>query len=72
MFLAMNAEVAAAYKEDEETHVQAASIVLKLRGMGISDRAVLRAIETVPRSLFVPEKWRHHAYSDHELPIECG
>jgi protein-L-isoaspartate(D-aspartate) O-methyltransferase len=72
MFLAMSAEVAAAYKEDEETHVQAASIVLKLRGMGISDRAVLRAIETVPRSLFVPEKWRHHAYSDHELPIECG
>lgn len=68
----MRAEPALAYEEDEETHVQAASIVLKLRGLGISDRAVLKAIETVPRSLFVPEKWRHHAYSDHDLPIDCG
>ncbi|MGH6923963.1 MAG: protein-L-isoaspartate(D-aspartate) O-methyltransferase [Propylenella sp.] len=68
----MSANAALAKVEDEETHVQAASIVLKLRGMGISDRAVLRAIETVPRSLFVPEKCRGLAYSDHELPIECG
>ena len=72
MLQRMSAEAAVAYEEDEETHVQAASIVLKLRGMGISDRPVLRAIETVPRSLFVPEKWRRHAYSDHELPIDCG
>jgi protein-L-isoaspartate(D-aspartate) O-methyltransferase len=68
----MSAEAAPAYEDDEETHVQAAAIVLKLRGLGISDRAVLKAIETVPRTLFVPEKWRHHAYSDHELPIDCG
>ena len=67
----MSAEAAEAF-EDEDTQVQAASIVLKLRGLGVSDRAVLKAIETVPRSLFVPEKWRHHAYSDHELPIDCG
>jgi protein-L-isoaspartate(D-aspartate) O-methyltransferase len=59
-------------EEDEETRVQAASIVLKLRGLGISDRGVLKAIETVPRSLFVPKEWRHHAYSDHPIPIECG
>jgi protein-L-isoaspartate(D-aspartate) O-methyltransferase len=68
----MSAQAAPAYEEDEETNVQAAAIVLKLRGLGISDRAVLKAIETVPRSPFVPEKWRHHAYSDHALPIECG
>jgi protein-L-isoaspartate(D-aspartate) O-methyltransferase len=68
----MSAQPALAYEEDEETRVQAASIVLKLRGLGISDRSVVKAIETVPRSLFVPEKWRHHAYSDHELPIGCG
>ncbi len=72
MVARMSADAALAYEEDEETHVQAASVVLKLRGLGISDRAVLKAIETVPRSLFVPEKWRHHAYSDHELPIDCG
>ena len=68
----MSAEAALAFEEDEETRVHAASIVLKLRGIGIADRAVLKAMETVPRSLFVPEKWRHHAYSDHELPIDCG
>jgi protein-L-isoaspartate(D-aspartate) O-methyltransferase len=68
----MTADAALAYEEDEDTHVQAASIVLKLRRLGIADRAVLKAIETVPRSLFVPERWRHHAYSDHELPIDCG
>ncbi len=61
-----------AYGEDEGTDVQAAAIVLKLRGLGISDRAVLKAIETVPRVPFVPERWRHHAYSDHALPIDCG
>lgn len=68
----MSAEAARSYDEDPETQVQAASIVLKLRGLGISDRAVLKAIETVPRSLFVPKEWRHHAYSDHALPIDCG
>jgi protein-L-isoaspartate(D-aspartate) O-methyltransferase len=59
-------------EEGEEARVQAAAIVLKLRGLGISDRLVLRAIEMVPRSLFVPKEWRHRAYSDHPIPIECG
>jgi protein-L-isoaspartate(D-aspartate) O-methyltransferase len=68
----MSPEAALQLDEDPETQVQAASIVLKLRGLGISDRAVLKAIETVPRSLFVPQEWRHHAYSDHALPIDCG
>ncbi len=72
MLRRMGAEAAFAVEEDEEAHVHSASIILKLRGMGIADRAVLKAIETVPRALFVPEKWRHHAYSDHELPIDCG
>jgi protein-L-isoaspartate(D-aspartate) O-methyltransferase len=58
--------------DDTGAQVKAAAIVLKLRGIGISDRAVLKAIETVPRALFVPEALRHHAYSDHALPIDCG
>ncbi len=61
-----------AFEEDAETQVQAASLVLKLRGLGIMDHAVLRAIETVPRTLFVPPALRHHAYADHPLPIDCG
>ncbi len=68
----MSAEAARSDDEDPGTQVQAASIVLKLRGLGISDRAVVKAIETVPRPLFVPEALRHHAYSDHALPIDCG
>ena len=36
----------------------------ELRGLGISDRAVLKAIETVPRTLFVPKELQRHAYSD--------
>jgi protein-L-isoaspartate(D-aspartate) O-methyltransferase len=68
----MSAEAARIPDEDAETQIQAASIVLKLRGLGITDRAVVKAIETVPRALFVPKELRHHAYSDHALPIDCG
>ena len=49
----MSADAAIQIDEGSEAQVRAASIVLKLRGLGISDRAVLKAIETVPRSLFV-------------------
>jgi protein-L-isoaspartate(D-aspartate) O-methyltransferase len=60
------------FEEDAETQVHAAYLVLKLRGMGISDVAVLRALETVPRSLFVRPEFRRRAYADHSLPIDCG
>jgi protein-L-isoaspartate(D-aspartate) O-methyltransferase len=59
-------------QEEEAARVQAAQLVLKLRGLGISDRSVLRAIELVPRTVFVPKAWRRHAYADRALPIECG
>jgi protein-L-isoaspartate(D-aspartate) O-methyltransferase len=39
---------------------------------GISDPAVLRAFELVPRHLFVPEAVRHRAYEDCPLPIGNG
>jgi protein-L-isoaspartate(D-aspartate) O-methyltransferase len=68
----MSGLAAESYEEDAETQVHAASLVLKLRGIGITDRGVLRAMETVPRTLFVPEAFRHRAYADHPLPIDCG
>jgi protein-L-isoaspartate(D-aspartate) O-methyltransferase len=58
--------------EVEEDRVRAAAMILGLRGRGVSDLAVLKAIETVPRSHFAPAAWRHYAYSDHPLPIACG
>jgi protein-L-isoaspartate(D-aspartate) O-methyltransferase len=39
---------------------------------GITDAAVLAAMRTVPRHLFVAQADRCDAYSDHPLPIGCG
>lgn len=47
-------------------------LVETLRGKGIRDLAVLRAIAEVPRHLFVPEYLRHRAYDDAALPIGNG
>ncbi|MEE9184718.1 MAG: protein-L-isoaspartate(D-aspartate) O-methyltransferase [Acidimicrobiia bacterium] len=40
-----------------------------LRGKGITDLAVLKAVSEVPRHLFVPASVRHRAYEDSALPI---
>ena len=47
-------------------------LVEALQRKGIRDLAVLRAIGTVPRHLFVPESVRHRAYEDEALPIGGG
>jgi protein-L-isoaspartate(D-aspartate) O-methyltransferase len=43
-----------------------------LRRRGISDQAVLRAMEAIPRDLFVEPSDRRDAYSDTALGIACG
>jgi protein-L-isoaspartate(D-aspartate) O-methyltransferase len=45
---------------------------LTLRRRGISDQAVLRAMEDVPREAFVEEGDRRDAYRDSALGISCG
>jgi protein-L-isoaspartate(D-aspartate) O-methyltransferase len=45
---------------------------LTLRRRGISDQAILRAMEEVPRELFVTAADRGHAYRDSALGIACG
>src|SRR3984885_11216420 len=45
---------------------------LTLRRRGISDQAVLRAMEEVPRELFVEPADRGDAYRDSGLGIACG
>jgi protein-L-isoaspartate(D-aspartate) O-methyltransferase len=45
---------------------------LLLRRRGISDQAVLRAMEGVPRELFVDPSDRADAYRDSALGIACG
>jgi protein-L-isoaspartate(D-aspartate) O-methyltransferase len=44
----------------------------QIRARGIGDPAVLAAMETVPRHLFVPTDERAQAYADHPLPIGAG
>ena len=45
---------------------------LSLRRRGISDQAVLRAMEEVPREIFVEPADRDDAYRDSALGIACG
>src|SRR5277367_6405893 len=45
---------------------------LSLRRRGISDQAVLRAMEDVPRDMFVEAADRADAYRDTALGIACG
>jgi protein-L-isoaspartate(D-aspartate) O-methyltransferase len=45
---------------------------LALRRRGISDQAVLRAMDEVPREHFVSAELVDSAYADQALPIACG
>ena len=45
---------------------------LALRRRGISDQAVLRAMDDVPREHFVTPEFIDSAYADQALPIACG
>ena len=45
---------------------------LALRRRGISDQAVLRAMDEVPREYFVAAGFAESAYADQALPIACG
>src|SRR2546425_10314978 len=46
--------------------------LLGLRQRGISDSAVLRAMDQVPREHFVEGAFIDSAYADQALPIACG
>jgi protein-L-isoaspartate(D-aspartate) O-methyltransferase len=46
--------------------------LLTLRRRGIADKAVLRAMDEVPRERFVDANFIRSAYADQALPIECG
>jgi len=53
-------------------HSREVMVATQIIDRGISDRDVIRAMKTVPRHLFVPEKFRSSAYADHPLPIGEG
>ena len=47
-------------------------MIMRLRGRGISDTNVLRAMEQIPRSHFVLQDYVPQAYEERDLPIQCG
>jgi len=47
-------------------------LIMQLRRRGISDTRVLRAMELVPREMFVDPAFADQAYADTALPIDCG
>jgi protein-L-isoaspartate(D-aspartate) O-methyltransferase len=49
-----------------------ARLIMALRHNGIRNNAVLEAIESIPRDLFVPQTFRDQAWADMALPISCG
>ena len=59
-------------REPAERDTRLARLVLGLRSQGVTDPAVLAAIERTPRDLFTPDLFRDRAWEDSALPIACG
>src|SRR5208282_5192789 len=55
-----------------EGDIERMEFQLALRRRGISDQAVLRAMDEVPREYFVAAEFTDSAYADQALPIACG
>ncbi|MBO6674636.1 MAG: protein-L-isoaspartate(D-aspartate) O-methyltransferase [Rhizobiales bacterium] len=49
-----------------------ASLVLRLRSMGITDHRLVSAFESTRREAFAPEHYASDAYADRLIPIACG
>jgi protein-L-isoaspartate(D-aspartate) O-methyltransferase len=58
--------------EPGEAETQLARLVLSLRSQGVTDPAVLAAIERTPRDLFTEALFKDRAWEDSALPIACG
>jgi protein-L-isoaspartate(D-aspartate) O-methyltransferase len=58
--------------DDDSPETQRARLILSLRSQGVSDPAVLNALEQTPRDLFTPKLFQERAWEDSALPIACG
>src|SRR6202453_686400 len=57
---------------DDSPETRRARLILGLRSQGVSDPAVLAALEQTPRDLFTPDLFQERAFEDSALPIACG
>ena len=61
-----------AVRTEDTRETQLARLVLSLRSQGVTDPAVLAAVERTPRELFTPDLFKERAFEDSALPIACG
>ena len=66
------AAVAAAWCGDPTAAVRERMVAEQIAARGIESPAVLRAMRTVPRHLFMPDPVRAQAYDDHPVPVGYG
>ncbi len=59
-------------KEGDGPDVRMARLIMSLRSQGVSEPAVLKAIESTPREMFTPDLFKERAFEDSALPIACG
>lgn len=64
--------VAAASEDAQHAARREAMVASQIAARGVTDPAVLRAMATVKRHLFVPEAYLADAYADRPLPIGYG
>lgn len=60
----------AAEPDSEDTRL--ARLILSLRSQGVTEPAVLNAIEKTPRDRFTPDLFKDRSWEDSALPIACG
>jgi protein-L-isoaspartate(D-aspartate) O-methyltransferase len=47
-------------------------LILSVRSKGITDPKLLKAMESIPREMFLDGPFQPRAYADTPLPIDCG
>lgn len=60
------------YGQDNYEKRRAKMVRTQIEARGIKDPNTLKAMNSVPRHLFVPENYQHNAYADKPLPIGYG
>jgi len=58
--------------QEQSTEARLRMVEDQILARGVQDTATLRAMRTVPRHLFVPDRMVHRAYEDTPLPIGQG
>ncbi|HEV7157190.1 MAG TPA: protein-L-isoaspartate(D-aspartate) O-methyltransferase [Caulobacteraceae bacterium] len=59
-------------RDHAEHDTRVARLILALRTQGVTDPAVLAAMERTPRDLFTPALFKERSWEDSALPIACG